>query len=1241
MQILSIRGENIASLAKPFEIRLDAPPLVSAGLFAITGETGAGKSSLLDALCLALYGNCPRLSGDGTSEAVADIGGQELRSTDARMVLRRGVASGFAEVTFRAADGEIYVAGWQARRARDKIDGRLQAIERSLARGADGQMLETQISRVNERVIDLTGLTYDEFRRTVLLAQGDFAAFLDARTQERAAILEKVTGTGIYRDISRRVFERNREAVGTLDTLETRRGEHQLLSPDERTEIADTITTLRAEQAAAVTALEAVRKDLAQYAAVEAAEASLDKAKARVDAAERAHAALTDDRVWLDDWDRAQALLGEVRERAEAKRALDTAREDHARITAELATQKGLVAEAQARFDAAKAARDEAERVFKAFAPIWDQASALDERVAGAVGEHTKAVDALTEARGVETGTQEALTALVADEAALKDAVEEAERTLAAVKGHEVLLANRSLIEERLGARIEQARLARTSDAEAARLSATIAADREKRQALEDGARTARGEIDAARTAQGAIGDERKRLTEAAPGARLERLAQAEADLRTLRAAANDVRLADRALADSQDRLGAAQKAYSEQKQVLDEARAEQKTALELVQALRQPSQAASAAASSEAEHLRQHLVEGTPCPVCGATAHPVMADGEIAALAEDLRNRLTEAQDRGDKSETTATQAALRIEAAETTIKAENDRAPDLMSQVAEAEASFARASKPLEDGPLAGEIPEGPRAEDARFDALTARLVGWREGLEADRDRLAALDRAHREADAAIDAAKARITEGEDRIREIAEVLTTKEREIARLEQARDTAQGTIAEIDRRLAPLLEPTEIRAEAFGPDATLDDLRATFMTLDAARNTIEATRKSLADLSTSLAKAQADVSGARIARERAEATERSRCETLERLRADRAELLGGEETGPHRTRHNTARTTAQAAFDDAREALDNSARAETALASTLAAADKAQTGAAARVTDAEAALTAACEAAGIAEAHLLALHATETATVEARRQALRSADTERAAAQGAMQERDNEFAALKAEGLPDTSKAELETAKLTMDTEIQSRGETLGGLAQKLETDTVAAKALAGLEAEIEAARKTAETWAAVNDAVGSAKGDRFAQIAQAVTLALLVERANLHLDDLKPRYQLKVAASDLALHIIDRDMADDVRPTRLLSGGERFLVSLALALALSGMGTRGVLAGTLFIDEGFGSLDTDSLDLAIDALERLQAEGRTIGVISHVQAMKDRIPVQLQVQKTGGGASEIDLVVR
>ncbi|WP_228850163.1 SbcC/MukB-like Walker B domain-containing protein [Halocynthiibacter styelae] len=103
--------------------------------------------------------------------------------------------------------------------------------------------------------------------------------------------------------------------------------------------------------------------------------------------------------------------------------------------------------------------------------------------------------------------------------------------------------------------------------------------------------------------------------------------------------------------------------------------------------------------------------------------------------------------------------------------------------------------------------------------------------------------------------------------------------------------------------------------------------------------------------------------------------------------------------------------------------------------------------------------------------------------------------------------------------------------------------------------------------------------------------------------------------------------------------MGDEVRSTRSLSGGERFLVSLALALAFSGMGGQGGLAATLFIDEGFGSLDAESLDMAMDALENLQAQGRTIGVISHVEAMKDRIPVQVRVSRHGAGASTVALI--
>ncbi|MCB1358129.1 MAG: AAA family ATPase [Maritimibacter sp.] len=1243
MQILSIRGENIASLAKPFEIRLDSAPLAAAGLFAITGETGAGKSSLLDAMCLALYGNCPRLSGEGTAETVTDIGGQELKSTDARMVLRRGVASGFAEVTFRAADGETYTAGWQARRARDRIDGRLQAVERSLLRRSDGQMLETQIGRVNERVVELTGLTYDEFRRTILLAQGDFAAFLEARTQDRAAILEKVTGTGIYRDISRRVFERTRAAEAALATLDARRGEHQVLAPEERDAVGAEIATLRRAQTAAVQELAGVMQDLARYTALEAAQANLARAKARVATAGAALASLAEDRRWLSDWDRAQSLRGEVRELDAATRAFEETKAERSRNAEALSAQQLRVSVARDRATAAETAHRDAETLFKALAPIWDEATALDNMIVSATEEHAQARTALAELTEIEADLQKKRDELDRTDATLARQIEIAQRAVDAVEGHETLLASRALIEERLAARIEQAGLAATSAAGAETTARAIAEDRTRRDTLDADLTEATARIDRSRAVQEALKAERETLTAAAPADRLDRLAQTQADLRALRNAADDLRRADAALEASRVRQAAAEQTRAEQLQALNDARARQATRLELINGLRQPAEAAQAAASREAEHLRQHLVDGSPCPVCGSTAHPLMQDGEIARLARDLHHRLAAAQTERDAAEAEATAAETRIETARETIAAETASLPELKARIEAAEAGYARARLPLHGGPLADDLPGDPRPSAEAFEALHARLQVWRTALETDRDRLETLGRQYRAAETAIEAAKAEITRAEAERREIDARIATREREIIRLDQARAAAEAEVASIDKRLGPVLAPAGIDPADFGVDGgpQLDRLSTRLAALAQDRARVEAMQKERATLAATRAQAQAELSGAAANRARAATVEANRRKALDEHRTARRALLDGEETHAHRTRHNEARIAAQKAFDVAATARADASRDEAALASKLAASEAAEAKAATRATAAREALSAGCTALGIDEAHLIALHAADPAEVDARRTALTAAETERTAAEGACKERADELAALQRDGLPDTPKDALDARRRALDAEAQTRSETLGGLSEKLKADAEAAEALAGLDAEIAAARETSETWAAVNAAIGSGKGDKFAQIAQAVTLALLVERANLHLEDLKPRYRLKVAATDLALHVIDRDMAGDARPTRSLSGGERFLVSLALALALSGMGTRGVLAGTLFIDEGFGSLDAESLDLAIDALERLQSQGRTIGVISHVQAMKDRIPVQLQVQKTGGGASEVALVVR
>jgi len=224
------------------------------------------------------------------------------------------------------------------------------------------------------------------------------------------------------------------------------------------------------------------------------------------------------------------------------------------------------------------------------------------------------------------------------------------------------------------------------------------------------------------------------------------------------------------------------------------------------------------------------------------------------------------------------------------------------------------------------------------------------------------------------------------------------------------------------------------------------------------------------------------------------------------------------------------------------------------------------------------------------------------------------------------------------EGFDETTDAEALTAVLaTLATEIGDLHQRTGVLSAALARDDDARGMAATLSAEIDTARVELATWQAVDDAIGSASGDRFRRFVQGITLDHMIQLANDHLKALSPRYMLaRGTVGDLALHIIDRDMGDEVRGTRSLSGGERFLVSLALALALSGLEGRSSFVDTLFIDEGFGSLDADTLDLAVDALETLQGRGQKVGVITHVAAMIERIAVQVRVEKRGAGRSEV-----
>ncbi|MDD3256086.1 MAG: AAA family ATPase, partial [Parabacteroides sp.] len=238
MRILAIRGRNLASLEGDFSIDFTAEPLASAGIYSISGPTGSGKSTLLDTMCLALFGRTPRTDQARENEVkLRDVSENTLGQGDPRNLLRRGSVSGYAEVDFVALDGYGYRARWSVRRARDKASGALQKVQHSLTGIPSLKEEQGTSSELLKRISELIGLTFEQFTRSVLLAQNDFATFLKADQGEKASLLEKLTGTERYSAISRLIYEKHAAAKQVYEQLMARLQGVALLTDQEREEL--------------------------------------------------------------------------------------------------------------------------------------------------------------------------------------------------------------------------------------------------------------------------------------------------------------------------------------------------------------------------------------------------------------------------------------------------------------------------------------------------------------------------------------------------------------------------------------------------------------------------------------------------------------------------------------------------------------------------------------------------------------------------------------------------------------------------------------------------------------------------------------------------------------------------------------------------------------------------------------------------------------------------------------------
>jgi exonuclease SbcC len=1246
MRILAVRGSNLASLTE-FDIDLSSEPLAGAGLFAVTGDTGAGKSTILDALCLALFGEYPR-AAVARAEKIEDPSGDIHTIQDSRNILRRGAASGHAEVDFIGRDGNGYRVRWEARRAKGKADGKLQKEFRRLDRLDGSAAVATGTRDVLALVEEKTGLTFDQFRRTVLLAQGEFDAFLIADEKARAELLEKITGTEIYRRLSQAAAAAAAERAADIERLKEKQGHLDLLDADTRARVEAAVSggeaqlaSLRTAHAAALAArargerqTEARNRAIAASAAAKAAADEHDAA-----APDRARLVLIDRLAPLDD--KAAAVRLAEQHLATATTSFETADKtaDAAALAAVAAAQRlQEVIDADAAAEAQLIAQE----------PLWREADALDRDLMAVTQTHAERQRIADEIAAARASAQAALDAACAETAAARAASASLDTDLAATAAHAMFVDRaadfNALLEKRAQLAATRDKIleeARRGVEDVQRLAAQAAADRAEAQALKakHADITVRLEVQRAHLRAQDTGKLEPRALELAD---LESKLSLAADVVIgWRRTDDDGRAAEEGIESAATMLAAAIATRHEAEATLDRlglARREVGRLADL----------AAATASEQAGSLRASLLPGQPCPVCGGSDHPYAHGNAVNALIGGVLARRDAIDGELERLTETIAQARGDAAAAEAQREAAEKMRTQAIEECTRLAASYAALVHELNAALASDEAPE-PLERDitaADSDALIVlrdEVATAREDLVDQITRIAAARAAVDDLQTEANTIAATYDAVSQRAEKSAARHATADSSRVLTEAKARHANAELAGVKLALTPFLDAAGLSATDLDRDpaatrAVFKDLATTYTRRTSERAALEQ-RISAAAIADAAASSRLDALLAQQAA--ADADLAAMAAELTRRTAARAALLGGRTGDMLRAEAATARRLRASMCAEA-ESASTAAAIESVRQTTLRiSAQAALAKAKSDLGTAKDTLQSALAAAGISDPQAIDVARLPADAVAMLRDRLARLDRIRLEMAATAAARRADLEAILADGEDPRPATELAGAVRTLDLEIEQLHQSIAAARARLAADDDARRRAGTLAQEIDAAITEYRTWEAVDAAIGSASGDKFRRFAQGVTLDHLVRLANVQLDLVAPRYRLvrTPRSGDLALAVVDRDMGDEVRAVRSLSGGERFLVSLALALALSGLEGRDALVDTLFIDEGFGALDAETLETAVAALEALHGQGRKVGVVTHVAAMIERIPVQIRVDKRGQGRSVVRIL--
>ncbi|EOT2084302.1 AAA family ATPase [Acinetobacter baumannii] len=1197
MKILSIRIKNLASLADEHFIDFESAPLAHAGLIAIVGKTGAGKSTILDAMCLALFNRVPRLKdSDGK---LKDVDGSELLTNSPLTVLRRGTGHGFAELCFIAQDQKRYLARWEIKRARENPNGKLQSVQRHLKCLTDGVVLADKAKAVDEKVKQITQLSFEQFTRAVLLAQSEVTAFLKARDSERGELLEYLTNSSIFAKIGELAFRKTADIAKQRKQLEEFLGHIEILSDEEIAAFTEQYQQAEQNYQQLEQQKHVLDKQQQWFERKAKLEQEVQAKQQQFQTQQNHHQQLASEREQLKRLEIFSEIRPQVFQQAQNLQTLQ-------QLEPQIQQAQTKFNELVQIFETGQKQYQLAEQQLKQTLDFEQQHQHALNQVRQSIQERAFIADEYKKCKEKRQVLEQNLSPLQQQRNAVQQHIAQLEQNKIHLQQQLIQTQQYAVLDKGLSAHLHQlGQFIQNYQAIEEQLGNPTLA----RQKLSE----AKSELEQLTVSLGTVEQIELKLEQQRKD-KDQKLAQ----VTQLDLIQQKIKIYHELYAELQQFTEKHTQASAQEEQlktVCQLAEQDYQTAKTEREKLQHILQQQRLLHTENIEQLRANLKEGEACLVCGSTHHPYRVDN--SAVSKALFDLQQQQEQQAIALEQTKFNAWQTQQHALTQCHAELEQVQKYLAQLQTKQSSLQQELKQAFNlNQLHIELNQAPEQILQTLNELRQATQTAISLFDSENVRLTQAIKQHNQLIQTIQRNESLLNtaqQWQQQVQHIVECLSETEQH-AWQQASSQTAKQTWAILDAR-AKQLEQQEQLSQRF--EQQQQELKMLSASLEQMTKQIDEIDQNLQEITL---KGQ---------------------QNNEKAVSLIQQMTGRSDIKPHEwlIEHDTKRQQQQTAYHEAKQRFEQTRQHFEQQKQAL---DQLKhqhqhTGQHQQQIDGQ--------IQNWLKAHtdfqasdLTALIQINSAQEQDIRNRLNHAErllSEASSALKTMQEQLSEHLQTQ----PDIEYEKLVTLIQDNIAKLKAQLEVRDGLKLKLELHQQNLAKQQKYAEQIQNIQQEEHRWSKISGLIGDAKGKEFRDYAQQYHLDILVEHANQQLAMLSQRYTLKRLDQSLSLAIIDHDMDGETRSVASLSGGESFLTALALSLAIANMASGSMKIESLFIDEGFGTLDASSLHMVMNALDQLQNQGRQVILISHIQEMHERIPVQIQVKPLGAGASTIEIV--